>query len=84
MIAHVIVDRSSGIDNYYSAEVSRKLGVPNGGWSQEPKRALCLSRAIDAREFKTIFLLGMGEMAELKEITLPDPATPNNGIGHDG
>jgi hypothetical protein len=71
--AYLIADRSSGIASYYSAEVSRKLGVPNGGWSQEPKRALAFARRQDADEFRKTFLLTIGEMADIIEHVFVDP-----------
>ena len=74
--AYLIVDRSSGINSYYSAEVSRKLGVPNGGWTQEPVRALAFARKRDADEFRKTFLLSIGEMAEILPHVYPDPPPP--------
>ena len=67
-----IVDRSSGINSYYSASVSRNLGVPNGGWTQEPKRALLFARRQDADEFRKTFLLTIGDMAEIMPVPITE------------
>jgi len=74
---YAILDQASGIKRYYSAEVSRNLGVPTGGWTEEPKRALGFARKKDAEEFQKTFLLTMGPFSEVVPITFntPEPAS---------
>lgn len=79
MTAYLIADRSSGINSYYSASVSRNLGVPTGGWTQEPKRALAFARRADAEEFKTTFLLGIGALMDIVSHEFPDPQPADQG-----
>jgi hypothetical protein len=77
---YAVCDPSSGIKRYYSAEVSRNLGVPTGGWTEELKRALGFARHRDAEEFRKTFLLAMAPFSETVPVTFevkdPSPEAP--------